>query len=131
MGRIKMRWFYTNLVEHYFRMGVRYDEVKGIVAKQWLDFTKDWIDKLYEDDREFIEFVFSYQFRTTEDGLAKYPSSETTEMKRLRLAKLGKRFAVDAELISKIEADRISQFVKESIIANQIEKQYSHLSSVK
>jgi len=113
MPRIRFRWFYTELVQHYFRMGVRHDEVQGIVAKRWLYFIKNWIDKLCEDDKKFIEFVFSCQFKQTEDGLAMFPGSDTLETRQLRLAKLEKRFAVDAGLISQADADNNFQIDKE------------------
>lgn len=58
MPRIRLRWFYTNVVEHFFRMGVRYDEVKGVVDKQWLDFTKNWIDSSVCQTRNICQAPF-------------------------------------------------------------------------
>lgn len=46
MGRIKTRFFYTDLVEHYFRMAVRYETVSKASSQHWFDTTKNWIDKL-------------------------------------------------------------------------------------
>ncbi len=46
MGRIKLRWFYTDLVEHYFRMAVRYKTVSKASSQHWFDITTDWINEL-------------------------------------------------------------------------------------
>lgn len=59
---------------------------------------------LYENDRNFIEFVFSRMSPTTNYGLADFPSSESFEEKQTRLYKLEQKFAVDAELISEPQA---------------------------
>lgn len=97
--------FYTNLVEHYLRMGVRYETVQGDAPRQWHEFTTNWIDKLYENDRNFIEFVFSRMSPTTNYGLTDFPSSDSFEEKQARLYKLEQKFAVDAELISESQAN--------------------------
>ena len=94
------RHFYTELVEHYFRMAVRYKDVQGDEVKKWHKFTTNWIDKLYENDRNLIEFVFSYTFPNTNMGLTDFPSSESFEEKRNRLYELETKFAVGAGLIS-------------------------------
>lgn len=99
MARYSRR-FYTNLIEHFLRMGVRYESVQGDAPKQWHEFTTNWIDKLYEDDRNLIEFIFSRMSPTTNYGLSNFPSSESFEEKQTRLYKLEQKFAIDAELIS-------------------------------
>lgn len=95
--------FYTNLVEHFFRMGVRYESVQGDAPRQWHKFITKWIDKLYEDDRNLIEFVFSYMFQNTDSGLANYPSSENFDEKRNRLRQLETKFAIESGLIAETD----------------------------
>lgn len=72
--------------------------------KKWYKFTTYWINRLSDEDREFIEFVFSRMSPTTNYGLADFPSSESFEEKQTRLYKLEQKFAVDAELISEPQA---------------------------
>jgi hypothetical protein len=98
MGQIKLKWYYTNLVEHFFRLAVRYSKVSGLTPKKWFDFTKDWINKLSDEDREFIYFVFDYKFYNTAEGLYCYESDECMYSKRERLALIEKRFAIDGGL---------------------------------
>lgn len=50
MGRIKLRWFYTELVEHYLRMAVRYKTVSKASSQHWFTITRDWIAGLSEKD---------------------------------------------------------------------------------
>ena len=51
MGRIKLRWFYTELVEHYLRMAVRYKTVSKASSQHWFTITRDWIAGLSEKDK--------------------------------------------------------------------------------
>lgn len=74
MGRIKLRWFYTDLVEHYFRMAVRYKTVSKASSQHWFDLTTDWINELSDEDKQFIRFVFDKQFYSTSEGLYCYQS---------------------------------------------------------
>lgn len=100
MGKIKFRWFYTELVEHYMRMAVRYKTVSKASSQYWFTLTNNWIDSLCKDDKEFVCFIFSSQFYNTFEGLYCFPSKDDMELKRKRLAVLEKRFAIDAGLIS-------------------------------
>lgn len=93
------RKFYTEVVEHFLRMGVRCDSVEGEVQRKWHKFTTYWIDILSDEDKKFIKFVFSYIFRNTDSGLNDFPSSESLTAKRKRLDRLEMKFAIDAELI--------------------------------
>lgn len=103
MERIKFHWFYTTLVEHYFRMAVRYKTVSRESSQRWFALTKKWINSLNEEDKHFINFVFSRQFFNTAEGLYCFKSTDDMEMKRTRLAILEKEFALATGLIG--EAD--------------------------
>lgn len=95
--------FYTALVEHYFRMGVRYESVQGEAAKKWHSFITDWISELHEEDRNFIRFVFSRTSPNTDIGLVDFPGVKSFIEKRNWLDRLVTQFAVDAELISETQ----------------------------
>lgn len=99
MGRIKSRWFYTDLVEHYFRMVVRYKTVSKTSSQHWFDITTDWINELSDEDKQFIRFVFDKQFYSTSEGLYCYQSKDDMYVKRIRLAELEKDFALKSGLI--------------------------------
>ncbi len=99
MEHIKIRWFYTELVEHYLRMAVRYNVVSKASSQEWFDTTKEWIDSLSDNDREFIRFVFDKQFFSTAEGLYCYQRNENMYVKRSRLAELEKAFALKSGLI--------------------------------
>ena len=99
MGRIKLRWFYTDLIEHYFRMAVRYKTVSKASSQLWFDITKDWIANLSDKDKEFIRFVFDKQFFSTAEGLYCYQCKDDMFLKRVRLAELEKDFALKSGLI--------------------------------
>ena len=100
MRRIKFRQFYTTLCEHYLRMAVRYETVSKASSQYWFALTKEWISSLSEEDKQFINFVFSRQFYNTSEGLYCFKSTDDMELKRMRLAVLEKRFAIYAGLIS-------------------------------
>lgn len=99
MGRIKLRWFYTDLVEHYFRMAVRYKTVSKASSQHWFDITTDWINELSDEDKQFIRFVFDKQFYSTSEGLYCYQGMSDMYAKRIRLAELEKDFALVSGLI--------------------------------
>ncbi len=99
MGRIKLRWFYTDLVEHYFRMAVRYKTVSKASSQHWFDITTDWINELSDEDKQFIRFVFDKQFFSTAEGLYCYQCKDDMFLKRVRLAELEKDFALKCGLI--------------------------------
>ena len=98
MGKIKFKRYFTNLVEHFFRLAVRYKSASESTPQKWYDFTRNWIDNLSEEDRDFIYFVFDYQFYDTSEGLYCFKSDEIMYNKRERLALLELRFAIDAGL---------------------------------
>ncbi|MEG0751919.1 MAG: hypothetical protein RR998_02295 [Oscillospiraceae bacterium] len=100
MGSIKLKWYYTELVEHYFRMAVRYTKVSRQTPKDWFVFTRSWIGMQSAEDKKFILSVFAYQFRHTVDGLNAFACEEPVPLqaKRERLALLEKQFAIDAGL---------------------------------
>lgn len=102
MGQIKSKPFYAELVEHYFRMAVRYSIVPDGVQLHWFDFTTFWIEGLPKEDKEFIHFVFKRQFINTNDGLYHFKCDYGLSIKRERLWELEKRFAVDAELVGEV-----------------------------
>lgn len=52
--------FYTELVEHYFRLGVRHteEELSG-VSRKWHYTFYQWLSTRSKEDREFITTVFA------------------------------------------------------------------------
>ena len=100
MENFKSKPHFVELVEHYFRMAVRYPIVSEEVALYWFDFTTFWIEGLSKEDKDFIRFVFKRQFINTSDGLYHFKCDYGLSAKRERLWELEKRFAIDAELIS-------------------------------
>lgn len=98
MARLYFRQYYTSIVEQYIRAVVRKYR-KGAIPQEWHKFTTYWIEKLSDEDKKFIQFVFSYIFRNTDSGLNDFPSSESLTAKRKRLDSLEMKFAIDAELI--------------------------------
>lgn len=100
MGRIEMKQYYTELVEHFFRMAVRYDKIRGTSEKQtWFDFTQMWIDLQSSKDKEFIRFVFNRCYRTTSEGLYAFPSNDSFDLKRKRLAAIEREYAMAGDLV--------------------------------
>ena len=98
MARLYFRQYYTSIVEQYIRAVVRKYR-KGAIPQEWYKFTTYWIDILSDEDKKFIQFVFSYIFRDTDSGLNDFPSSESLTAKRKRLDRLEMKFAIDADLI--------------------------------
>ena len=99
MGMIRFKYFWTDLVETWLRAVVR--DWLGFLPNEWYSFTKYWIDTLPEEDREFIQFVFSEEYYYSSDGVACYQSGEKTHFaKREWLHTLEKKFAIDAGLIT-------------------------------
>lgn len=93
------REHYTELVEHFFRMAVRYSSVDNHTPSDWFEFTQMWIDMQSEEDKAFIRFVFDYQFFKTRDGLYRYNPGITMTEKRERLSAIERQFAIDGGLI--------------------------------
>lgn len=103
MGRIRFRRFYTDIVEHYLRMAVRHRFVNGSVPQEWHKFTTEWIERLSEEDKDFIRFVFDRSNFNSFEGVARYhridinPVCNGTYEARLdNLMKLEKQFAIEA-----------------------------------
>ena len=80
-------------------MAVRYIDVTEKTSHAWFDFSRNWIDRLPEEDKKFIKFVFAYQFRDTNTGLYAFKCNVAMPEKRIRLAGLEKQFAMDSGLI--------------------------------
>lgn len=100
MGCIRLKQYFTELVEHYFRMAVRYDKIRGApVVQTWFDFTRMWIDLQSEKDKEFIRFVFDYRYRTASEGLYAFPSNDSFDLKRKRLAAIEREYAIAGDLV--------------------------------
>lgn len=99
MGMIRFKYFWTDLAETWLRAVVR--NWLGFLPNEWYSFTKYWIDTLPEEDRAFIQFVFSEEYYYSSDGVACYPSDKKTHFaKREWLHSLEKKFAIDAGLIT-------------------------------
>lgn len=99
MAQIRFIWYYTQLVEHYLRMAVRYEKVSKDTPQDWFHFTKAWIEMQSKDDKELICFVFGKQFFNTIEGLYCYERETPMYKKRERLAVLERQFAIDGGLI--------------------------------
>ena len=119
MGRIAFKRFYTELVEHYLRMGVRYERVQGDTTKEWFRFTKSWLDSQTEEDKDFLTFIFGRDYHNPVEGMYCYRRTEEERAQRAeqwrtkpvycktlmseykhKLYELERRFAIDSELIS-------------------------------
>ena len=99
MAQIRFIWYYTQLVEHYLRMAVRYDRVDKNTPRDWFQFTKTWVEMQSNEDKELIYFVFGKQFFNTIEGLYCYERDTPMFKKRERLAVLERQFAIDGGLI--------------------------------
>ncbi|MCH4153355.1 MAG: hypothetical protein LKF32_01730 [Mageeibacillus sp.] len=99
MGQIKFMQFYTRLVEHFLRMTVRNSSVTGEVPQYWHSFTTHWIENLSDEDKKFICFVFDKQYDDSRDGIGCYPSEDAYPVKRERLYRLERDFAIAGGLI--------------------------------
>lgn len=100
MGQIRLKQYYTELVEHFFRMAVRYNKIRGTPeVRAWFDFTHMWIDLQSKEDKEFIRFVFGYRYRTTSEGLYAFQSNNSFKIKRKRLAALEREYAIAGDLV--------------------------------
>ena len=99
MGQIKTRWFYTELVEHYLRMAVRYEVVSKASSQRWFDITKDWIANLSDKDKKLNNLKLLRKFYNTAEGLYCYQSVDDMYAKRIRLGELEKDFALKCGLI--------------------------------
>lgn len=98
MPQIKFKYYWTDLVETWLRAVVR--GWFNFLPSEWYGFTKYWIETLPEEDRVFIQFVFSEEYYYTSDGVACYPSDTKNHFaKREWLHTLEKKFAIDAGLI--------------------------------
>lgn len=111
MARIKFYRVYTNLVEHYFRLAVRYEYVSKDRAQEWHTFTRTWFDCLTKEDYDFITFVFQSCYLRTDFALYEYvspgnenlPKTVNYDINRSRLYELERKFAIDAGLIGEGE----------------------------
>ena len=101
MARIFYKAHYTELVEHYFRMATRHDRVKaGTSASSWFDFTNYWLDMRSEEDQQLIRGVFGdSSLKTTSEALYRFRTPKTMKEKRIMLANIEERFAIDSGLI--------------------------------
>lgn len=101
MARIFYKAHYTELVEHFFRMATRHDRVKaGTSASSWFDFTNNWLSMQSEEDQQFIRGVFGdSSLETTDEALYRFRIHKTMKEKRIMLANMEKRFAIDSGLI--------------------------------
>lgn len=115
-----MKQYYTELAEHYFRMAVRYDEIRGTPEVQtWFDFTQMWIDLQSKEDSEFIRFVFDYHYRTTSEGLYAFPSNDSFDLKRKRLAAIEREYAIAGDLVCFEDTDVVSPVKIKEVAHNE------------
>lgn len=99
MTQIRTKWYYTDLVEHFLRMAVRYNVVSNPRSQQWIDDTKQWLKTLPGEDKAFIQYVFDKQFFKTSNGLYAVNPSESMLSKRRRLEELERDFAIKTGII--------------------------------
>lgn len=94
--------FYTPLIEHYLRAAVRFSEpFENQTARAWQTATRQWIDRLPEEDKHFIKQVFKYENFTTKDGITSLPGRAASNWKRLNT--LERELAEHLNLIEKQE----------------------------
>ncbi len=105
MGRIQFKQYYTTLVEHFFRLAVRYPNAQGVRPAKWYKFTTDWINKQSEEDKVFIQSVFDRNNYYTSDGLHRFDNGETFEVKSRMLHRIERQFAIDARLYDGTESE--------------------------
>lgn len=99
MGRIYFRQYYTQFVEYCLRTAT--NRQRKDLPGAWYSLATDWLDNsLSEEDREFIRFVFDKKFFNSSEGLACYDPGENYEVKRRRLFRLEKKFAIAGGLIA-------------------------------
>lgn len=94
-----MRTYYQALVEHYFRMAVRYKQANSPTAQKWCYFTRQWIEKQSEADKRLILVVFDSRYRTTNEGIHSYNNGESINQRYARLSAIERQFAIDINLI--------------------------------
>ena len=102
MSQIELRQYYTPLVEHYLRLGVRSPVIQDMVSKSWKSLTLRWLNTISESDLSFLQSVFKYEnFKyenhTTREGLLSLPGDYG--LNRKRLYALEKEFATYTGLI--------------------------------
>ncbi len=106
MGRIYFRQYYTPVVERYLRAVVCKCS-SNFIPISWYEFTANWIKKLADYDREFIEFVFHHDHYNSYVGVSCY-SKEQFSLNFRRLYNLERQYAIDAGLLvntTKCEVD--------------------------
>lgn len=99
MGRIYFRQYYTPLVEEYLRTVVRKRKLNSIPIK-WRKFTTNWIERLSDEDRKFIKFVFRADHYNSYVGVLSYSPQEQFLLKYRYLYDLERQFAIDAGLLT-------------------------------
>ena len=97
MARLYFRQYYTSIVEQYIRAVVRKYR-KGAIPHEWYKFTTYWIDKLSDEDKKFIRFVFHKNHYNSYVGVSCYPENDFL-MNHRRLYDLERQFAVAAGFI--------------------------------
>lgn len=96
MGRIYFRQFYTFTVEHYLRAVIR--KHGNEIPQEWNKFTTYWINRLSDEDREFVEFVFHPNYFNSYVGVSCYPNDDFLINYR-KLYELERQYAIDAGFI--------------------------------
>lgn len=125
MGRIWYKRYYTDFVEHCFRMTVRYNRVEGENAKKWYNFTKQWLATLPDEDSDLIRFVFKKEFYSPIDGMYCYLRKDMTidsfndrdrqmykfdlERMRMKLSEIEREFAISVGLYGLDENQKVNQ----------------------
>lgn len=97
MARLYFRQFYTTTVEHYLRAVVR--KYKNSIPQEWHKFTTYWIERLSDEDKEFIQFVFHADYYNSYAGVSCYPGNDFL-LKHRRLYDLERQYAVDAGFLN-------------------------------
>ncbi len=100
MAKNNFRDYYTDLVEHYFRMAVRYEAISDRSKKhQIFLFTKRWLARLPEEEQQFVNTVFGNELFNTIEGIKNYHSALSLIEKRTLLAEIERKYAIDMKLI--------------------------------
>lgn len=88
-----MALYYQTLVEHFFRLGTRYERAGNPVQQGWIDKVRRWLTILPESDRRLILDTFGKK------GERQTHAKLNDFRKRKRLETLEKSFAIWADLL--------------------------------
>ena len=92
--------YYTEFVEHCFRIAIRFDDSKemGASAQHWITVTREWFSIIPDEDQTLISYLCGKEFRTCLDGLYSFEDEHAYNRNLCRLRALERDFAIYAGL---------------------------------